>query len=484
MAEGVRLGSLDRRSFLLGAGAAAGWLVARGLGATGPFAGEAELGPAAALRALGASLTPRQRELIVLPADHPSRQIVNTLSVLERPHLGTLLSPSQRALAERLYLSMLSPRGREDFAGTVAIEGRLDGAVLVVYGEPEREGAQAVIMGGHLMLRSGGEGPGGAAFGGGIAYGHQIGNGRWRVPGNSFAYHGDAANRLYASLSAEERARAVLPAPPHELVLQVQEEGGAFAGARVASLSEAGREETARLLGSVLACYPENEQARALSCIEANGGLGALHVAFFASHGFYEDMQPWGALAPAERAGRGDPYWQVWRLEGPGSIVHFQGYPHVHAYLQVVRDPARARVGEALASAGATVEGEAMRALLEGAMRGATGEPLAFHPPEIPGRFCPGEITTGSAWALDPYRNPLVVAEIEGRAMAAPLRERLAAAGAAPAPEGRYRVATTRYCAGRRDWFGEPERIQASEQLLRDALVAHLRAGALTAARS
>jgi hypothetical protein len=150
----------------------------------------------------------------------------------------------------------------------------------------------------------------------------------------------------------------------------------------------------------------------------------------------------------------------------------------------VVRDPARARVGEAVASAAATVEGEPMRALLEGAMRAATGEPLAFHPPEIPGRFCPGEITTGSAWALDPYRNPLVVAEIEGRAMAGPLRERLAAAGTAPAPERRYRVATTRYCAGRRDWFGEPEGVLESELLLRDALVAHLRADGLAALRS
>jgi Protein of unknown function (DUF3500) len=481
MPAGPRLGSLDRRSFLLGAGAAAGWLVARGLGAASPFAGGAEPAPGSALRALAASLTPRQRELIVLPLDHPSRQIVNTLTVLERPHLGTLLSPGQRALAERLYLSMLSPRGRDAFAGTVAIEGRLDGAVLAVYGEPEREDAQAVIQGGHLMLRSGGGD--GAAFGGGVAYGHQIGNRRWRVPGNSFAYHGDAANRLYASLDAAERTRAVRPTPPHELVLQVQGRSGSFEGVQVASLSEAAREEAARLLGTVLSCYPEEEQARARDCIEGNGGLGALHVAFFASHGFYEDMQPWGALAADERARRGDPYWQVWRIEGPGTIVHFQGHPHVHAYIQVVRDPARANVGEALASAPATVEGETLRRLLEGALREATGEPLAFHPAEIPGRFCPGEITTGVAYALDPYRNHLVVAEIDGRAMAAPLRERLAAAGAEPAPERRYRVATVSYAASRSDWFGEPERVEPSELLLRDALVAHLRAGGFAAAR-
>ena len=294
VAEGSRLASLDRRSFLLGAGAAAGWLLARGLGASGPFGPEANVAQAEALRALAASLTPRQRELILFPADHPSRQIVNTLAVLERPHLGTLLSPSQRALAEALYLSMLSPRGRDAFAGTVAIEGRLDGAVLAIYGDPEAEAAQAVIMAGHLMLRSGGAAPGGAAFGGGTAYGHQIGNERWRVPGNSFAYHGDAANRLYARLGAAERAQAVLPAPPHELVLQVQDERGSFEGVRVASLSEAGQEEAGQLLATVFSCYPEEERARALACIEGNGGLGALHVAFYGSRGFYEDMQAWG----------------------------------------------------------------------------------------------------------------------------------------------------------------------------------------------
>ena len=481
MADGSRLGALDRRRFLFGAGAAAGWLVARGLGARSPFGPLVELAPAEALRALAASLTPGQRELIVFPADHPSRQIVNTIAVLERPHLGTLLSPAQRALAERLYLSMLSPRGRDAFAGTVAIEGRLGGAVLAIYGDPEREAAQAVIMGGHLMLRGGPEGPGGAAFGGGSAYGHQIGNGRWRVPGNSFAYHGDAANRLYARLGAGERAQAVLPEPPHELVLQVQDQRGRFEGVRVGSLSEAGQEEAGRLLATLFSCYPEEERARALACIDGNGGLAALHVAFYASHGFYEDMQPFGALDPAERARRGDPYWQVWRIEGPGTIVHFKGSPHVHAYIQVVRDPARASVGEALGATSETVEGEAMRRILEGALRRATGEALAFHAHEIPGRFCPGEITTGAAYALDPYRNHLAVAEIFGRAMAAPLRERLAAAGSAPDPARRYRVATTSYFAGRRDWLGEPERVEASDVLLRDALVAHLRAGGLAA---
>jgi hypothetical protein len=474
---------ITRRAFVAGAAAGAGLLLARGLGVPGIFGdaargGEGPGAQRALLRALAASLTPGQREILVLPADHPSRQITNTLAVIEKPHLGTILSPQQRALVERLYGSMLSPRGRQAFAGTVAVEGRLDGCVLALYGDPEAGNAQAVIMGGHLMLRGGAAGPGGAAFGGGISYGHQIGNERWRVPGNSFAFHGDAANRLYARLSPEERGRAVLARPPHELVLQAQGAAGVFPGARIGSLSEAAQQEAARLVETVFASYPEAERSEALACIEANGGLAALHFACYASHGFYADLQRFGDLDAAERVRRGDPYWQVWRLEGPGTVLHFQGHPHVHAYVQVVRDPARANLGETLGVTAAGVEGEAMVRLLEAALRRAAGEELAFYGDQAPGRFCPGEVTTGLAWSMDPYCNRIVVATVEGRAMGAALRERIAAGGSAVEPRQRYRVASAEYFAQQPE-FGEPERVETSEVLLRDAVVAHLRAGGL-----
>jgi hypothetical protein len=157
-------------------------------------------------------------------------------------------------------------------------------------------------------------------------------------------------------------------------------------------------------------------------------------------------------------------------------VVHFQGYPHVHAYLHVVRDAARANVGAALGRTSAGLEGEPLRGLLEAALRRATGEPLAWHSPELPGRFCPGEVTEGLAFALDPYGNRVAVATIDARAMATPLRERLAAAGTAPEPGRRYRIATTNYFATRSDQFGTPESVDTAPLYLREALVAHLRA--------
>src|SRR5262249_20850016 len=156
----------------------------------------------------------------------------------------------QRNLIEQLYQMMLSARGHERFAGTIAVEGRFDGCILAIYGEPTDGKAHTVLQGGHLMLRAGGNAPG-MPFGGGISYGHQIGNGLWRVRGNSFAAHSDAANRLFAWLTPSERQRAIQPEPPHELVLQVQPRKGAFTGVRIGSLGEPAQEEARQLLDAI-----------------------------------------------------------------------------------------------------------------------------------------------------------------------------------------------------------------------------------------
>ena len=234
----------------------------------------------------------------------------------------------------------------------------------------------------------------------------------------------------------------------------MQGAGGRFPACASARSPSRRSEEAARLLDTVLATLPRGRaRAGALACIDANGGVGALHVACYASHGFYADMRAWASLTPAERARRGDPYWQVWRIEGPGTIVHFKGHPHVHAYIQVVRDPARANLGESLgARSRRRSRASRMRALLEGALRRATGEALAFHADEIPGRFCAGEVTTGLAYALDPVPQPRGRGDDRG-----PRHGRGAARAArrAAAPRSSRRGATawrrTEYFAGGRD---------------------------------
>lgn len=107
---------------------------------------------------------------------------------------------------------------------------------------------------------------------------------------------------------------------------------------------------------------------------------------------------------------------------------------------------------------------------------------MAFHSEELPGRICQGEITTGVAYTLDPYRNAITVATLDGRAMAAPLRQRLEEGGVVINAQQRYRVATTDYSVQQAESFGQPDRAERSSVLLRDALVAYLRAGGLAQA--
>jgi hypothetical protein len=468
--------TLGRRAFLTALGGAAGLALARGVGGFGRERAAAS-GYAETLRALAGSLTPGQRERIVLPADHPSREVTNTLTFLERPHLGTLLSAGQQDLVARLVHSMLSERGQRAFAGTLAVEGKLEGSTLAIYGRPEDGDAQATVIGGHVHVR-GGAGRSGAPLGGGVAYGHQVGNHRWRVAGNSFAYHGDAANELFAALPPDVRPRAIVAETPHELTLQPQDVGGRFDGLALRHAGEGAAEAATRVVDTVLGLYPEAARRGARDAIDSHGGSASLHVAFYADKGFYEDMQPWSTLDPPERESRGAPYWQVWRLEGPGVVIHFQGHPHVHAYVHIVEDPARSHVGETLTESATLLEGEAMRNVLEGALRRATGAVHAWHPPSVPGRFCPGPITTGLAWSLDPYANEVVVVEVPGAHAGGPVSERLAAkSGKRIDPDRRYRIATTDFAVREAfpDAAHEPTGVK-----LRDALVAHLRAGGLS----
>jgi hypothetical protein len=471
---------LTRRRLLQGAGVLGGLALARGLGAGTWGRGMPEATLHEHLRALARSLTPGQRERLVLPADHPSREIVNTISVLDRPHLGTLLSPSQLARVEALLGTMLSPSGCADFAPTLAVEGRFEGCILAIYGEPESDDAHIVLQGGHVMIRRGDASD--SPFGGGTAYGHQIGNHRWRVEGNSFAYHGDAANRLMDALRENERAAALQDERPHELVLQPLGDTAAIPGVRFGALTGEARAAARSLVDTVLSLYPDAVRSDAWSALDANGGFDALHFATFGDKGFYADMRAWSELPPEARAARGSPYWQVWRIEGPGAVFHFQGHPHVHAYVHIVRDPGRTPVGETLASSPRPLQGAVLSRHLSRALAAHAGEAFAWHGSEVPGRIPAGTITTGSAFALDPYANRVVVATLAGAAMAEPLRKALADQGHAVEAGRAYRVATTDYAANDARQVGEPTRIEDTGALVRDALIQYLRRGGLATA--
>jgi Protein of unknown function (DUF3500) len=473
--------SLTRRSLLLGASALAG-LALSGAGRRFGLLGDSRAGEdhAALLERLHASLSDDQRRLVCFPWDHPARQVTNTTPVLRRPHIGTLLSAEQRELVLALVTGMLSPAGMRAFAPTLAVDaGGVDACNLALYGEPGARGFQASISGAHLHVRTPSGQASGVAFGGPIAYGQQRGNHEFKVAGNSFAFHSDLANALYAALTPEQRIRARTREQAQEYVLQPQAAGGGFPGLPARDMDEAQQASLRALLEAVFASYPAAAQAEAWSYIDHNGGITQLHAVFFEDKGFYPDRKTYAELPPAERARRGEPYFQVWRIEGPGTVIHFKGHPHVHAYVNVVRDPLRANVGEALARLDTAIEGERVRTLLQTALARQTGTAAGYSGREITGRLCPGEVTTGALWSLDPYDNTVVVATIRSEAMAPDLRAALAAQRVAAPAGGRLRVATSAYFAGDANEFGTPDAIEPTGRSLREVLVAHVRSGGL-----
>jgi hypothetical protein len=471
--------SIGRRALLLGASATAGLALSGALGRFGLLgdAGPSPLDHRACLERLLSSLSEPQRKLLCFPWDHPARQITNTAAVFKRPHLGTVLGAEQRALVQVLAASMLSEPGRHALGPTIALEaGGIDGCNLAIYGSPRERGLQASISGGHLHLRSPDASAAGVAFGGAIAYGHQTGNKQFKIPGNSFAFQSDLANRIYAALDATQRAAARVADAQVEYVLQTQSGSGRFAGVPVAGMNDAQRAATKALLDGIFAAYPEPAQAQAWSFIEHNGGLAALHVAFFEHKGFYADGKTFAELDAAERARRPDPYFQVWRVEGPGTVIHFKGSPHVHAYINIVRDAGRECVGEAVAQLDATLEGDALRKLVQTALARQTGTELGYSGDEVNARLCPGEVTTGALWNLDPYDNNVSVATIAPEAMAPPLRAALAAQGMqAAAPRRPLRVATLDYFAHSAEEFGRALHVEPAGVSMRELLVAYVR---------
>jgi len=233
-------------------------------------------------------LSREQIEAIFLPFDHPSRQIVNTIAIRKAPHIGTLLNAEQVPYAWRLWSAMHSEAGKSRFVEPLKAEaGGLDGCVLSIYGDPDQGPCQSVISGGHLDLRAGDQLHGG--FGDGIGWGHQIGNHQLRVPGNVWAHHSDAVNRLVALLEPEQLNRAVCAAPPNELLLQVQSTGGRFEGLAVRAMNETQQAAFCELITTVIASFTSEHAKTAMDDIAANGSFEDLHVALYRDFGFYDD---------------------------------------------------------------------------------------------------------------------------------------------------------------------------------------------------
>jgi hypothetical protein len=457
---------MDRRRFLkLGVGAGA--LV--GLGAWArhrylPPPVSTSLGSVDDLaRALFDSLSDEARALACVPYDHPRRQFHNRgLWTGGLPVDAGTLTWEQRGLLTDLFHAGLSPVGRQRIPEQFFLSWPgVHGCDLLFCGRPGDPHWQALLTGPHLNLRIGGASAEGVAFGGPQVYGDQRGDGRQGLPGNLYRGQFEGALALFAGLDADQRRRALLPDSPQQERIEVRGRHVELPGVAVAELTAAAQSRAHVLVTDMLSPWPEPDVDYAWQCLEAHGGVGALHASW------YED----GVVA-----GSGEP--QIFRLEGPAAVLHFHGAPHVHALLNIAMDGEHPlSVGELLGQNPVALEGAAVSALFERALADQPGVDLAyFHDGSVAGSLRAGPVRAGDIWALETYEERVCRLEIPGRLLAGPLRARLTARGEPVDLDRRYVISTTGFVA---DEFADEVLGQIASREsgphLRELTVEHLR---------
>ncbi|PYS20021.1 MAG: hypothetical protein DMG11_30725 [Acidobacteria bacterium] len=167
----------------------------------------------------------------------------------------------------------------------------------------------------------------------------------------------------------------------------------------------------------------------------------------------------------------------MFRLEGPGAVFHFRGYPHVHAFLNVAMDgDAPLSVGEPVGNNPTWLDHAGVKALFETALRAETGADLAYYDESsVAGRLRPGLIRSGDIYSLESWQETAEVVEIRGSALSAPLLAALRERAIMPDSDKTYTVATTTYVA--RDLKEKLGQIDTRRPgpMLRDLTIAYLR---------
>jgi hypothetical protein len=233
-----------------------------------------------------------------------------------------------------------------------------------------------------------------------------------------------------------------------------------FPGIAVSQLALDDKALARELVERIFATYPPDDVAYARACLQANGGLDGLFLSYY-QHG--ED----GAIAEG----------QVFRLEGPGTVLYFRGYPHVHAFVNIAMDgDAPLSTGEPLGENPTWLNRAGVKALFETAMRTETGAELAYYPEDsVAGRLRPGVIRSGDIYSLESWQDAVEVVDVHGSNLSSTMLAQLPAPERGPDRAKTYAIATTPYAASElKEQLG---RIEARRpgSMLRDLTVAYLK---------
>ena len=412
-------------------------------------------------RQLYVTLDAEQRADACVAYDHPLRQYHNRGVRGGGRDVLFGFSRHQRKILTDLMYGGLSEEGRnrvpEEFftrwSGVHAMR-------VLICGDPAAPPYQIILTGNHINLRLGDSSHEGVAFGGPQVYGDQRGNERQGLPGNLYRDQFLLAQQILHDLDASKRRLAELEEAPVQTGIELQGRHGSFPGLPVSELESADRVLSRELVERIFAIYPADEVTYARACLQANGGVDGLFLSYY-RHG--ED----GAIAEG----------QVFRLEGPGAVFYFRGYPHVHAFVNVAMDgDAPLSSGELVGENASWLDRAGVKALFETAMRAETGAELAYYPEEsVAGRLRPGSIRSGDIYSLESWQEAVAVVEVHGSNLSSAMLQRLPMPERGPDRAKAYTIATTAYAASElQDRLG---RLDARREgpMLRDLTVSYLK---------
>ncbi len=308
---------LARRDFLqAAAGIAAIPLAARMVHGTSAGSGKAET----IVGEFHASLSAQQKAEICRPFSDSLRSRVNANWHVTKPLIGSdFYTVTQREMIDKIVRAVTSEEGHERLQRQMDDDdGGLSAYSVAVFGNPLEGDFQWLLTGRHLTLRADGDSSPKTAFGGGMVYGHGEES---SAAANIFYYQTKKVNEVFAALNKDQAKLALLStAAPKETEIRIQGEKGTFAGLAVSAMNKEQQLLVKDCLKTLLAPYRKEDGDEAMKLIDAAGGIDKLRFAFYQQ----EDLG-------------NDKIWDIWRIEGPSTVVHFRGAPHVHAYINIAQ---------------------------------------------------------------------------------------------------------------------------------------------------
>jgi hypothetical protein len=271
------------------------------------------------------SLSLKQKKVMAFPWEHKKRSYIsNNWHVVDEDSysIGKFYNSSQQKLLHRIFGGLLSPTGLKNYSAQMKDDaGGFGEFTCATFGDPGTGKFEWVLTGRHLTLRADGNSIDKVAFGGPIFYGHAT---KFKETadhaGNAWWHQAVKANELFASLDSTQQKAALLKDSPgdHRNSAKLQKAGSDFDGIQGVNLTAEQKLKFQLVIDSLFASYRATDVAEAAQYLKANGGLDALHIAFYEEDDLGADRQ-----------------WDRWRIEGPGFAWYYRGSPHVHSWVNI-----------------------------------------------------------------------------------------------------------------------------------------------------